>query len=120
VGIGLTDVRLTQLRFVEHSGQVGSSGFINNPTNTAATQQVIKWVVNQVKDMDHVIGIELLNEATEDVTLLDGWCEFASLFLRALELRWSSAITIRFADGTGDTSYSRRKVSNLYLGGVSE
>jgi hypothetical protein len=84
VGVGLADVRLTRLRFVEHSGQVGSSGFINNPTNTAATQQVIKWVVNQVKDMDHVIGIELLNEATEDVTLLDAWCEFASLLLRAL------------------------------------
>ena len=52
------------------------AGFIESETNRGATKEVIKWIVSQVKDKENVVGIELLNEATEDAGALATWCEF--------------------------------------------
>jgi hypothetical protein len=59
----------------ENTAKPGSSNFITNPTNRDATKNVIKWVVEQLKDKENIVGIELLNEATEDSGLLAQWCE---------------------------------------------
>ncbi|KAH8084715.1 glycoside hydrolase superfamily [Filobasidium floriforme] len=61
----------------DHSGESdrkdGVAGFVGSETNRGATKEVIKWIVSQVKDKENVVGIELLNEATEDAGALGSW-----------------------------------------------
>lgn len=65
----------------DHSGtDWGKSDFVSSETNKAATRQVIKWVVNELKDVENVVGIELLNESIEPNDLLAEWCECRELF----------------------------------------
>jgi hypothetical protein len=68
---------------VDHSGENdrkdGVAGFISSETNRGATREVIKWIVEQVKDKENVVGIELLNEATEDAGALGNWCESSNV-----------------------------------------